>query len=165
MASFASGNFDFIVITAHIQWGTEEGRDKELRLLADWVDAKRAEKTAVDRDLIVMCDFNVPDTTGPLYQAVTSKGLCLPTGLASLAHGSNLEKDKRYDQILHYPVYPENCANTGGVLDFYGSEADIDALFPGMNKTDFTYQMSDHLALWLQLRTDIDDMVLSQLIR
>lgn len=34
-----------------------------------------------------------------------------------------------------------------------------------MNKADFTYQMSDHLPLLLQMRTDIDDMVLSQLIR
>lgn len=165
MASFASGNFDFLVITAHIQWGTEEGREEELRLLAEWVEAKRSEKWAVDRDVIVMGDFNVPDTTGPLYQAVTSRGLCLPKGLAGLSHGSNLEKDKRYDQLLHYPTYPENFSNTGGVLDFYGSEAGIDALFPGMSKTDFTYQMSDHLPLWLQMRTDIDDMVLSQLIR
>lgn len=54
----------------------------------------------------------------------------MPKGLAGLSHGSNFEKDKRYDHILHYPVYPENFANIGGVLDFYGIEAGIDALFP-----------------------------------
>ncbi|WMW66701.1 endonuclease/exonuclease/phosphatase family protein [Nitratidesulfovibrio liaohensis] len=164
LASFASGNFDFIAIAAHIQWGTAGGRELELSQLAAWVDERRTAAHAVDPDILVMGDFNIPDRTGKLYKAVTSKGLCLPKGLAGVEHGSNLEKDKRYDQILHYPAYPENFTNVGGVLDFYIDKAGINALFPGMNKTDFTYQMSDHLPLWLQMRTDIDGMVLTQLI-
>ncbi|HEX2769047.1 MAG TPA: hypothetical protein VHN12_07155, partial [Geobacteraceae bacterium] len=53
LASFRSGNFDFVVLTTHIRWGdNEEGRKGELQMLADWIEAKR--KTIEDNDLIVM---------------------------------------------------------------------------------------------------------------
>ena len=82
------------------------------------------------------------------------------------AHGTNLEKNKRYDQILHYPIYPENFANAGGELDFYLDEAHVTELFPGgMAKEKFTYQLSDHLPLWMQLNTDIDGHKLEQIIQ
>lgn len=164
LATFRSGNFDFLVITAHIQWGTEAGREKELELLADWVEGKRLEPSAVDKDLIVMGDFNIPDRKGRHFKAITKHGLKIPSALADVDHGSNLEKNKRYDQILHYPNYPENFSGAGGVLDFFIDESHIDPLFAGMDKTDFTYQMSDHLPLWMQMRTDIDGHVLGQVV-
>ena len=33
-------------------------------------------------DLIVMGDFNIPSTRSPLFKAITSKGLMVPTALA-----------------------------------------------------------------------------------
>ncbi|MBI3853973.1 MAG: endonuclease, partial [Verrucomicrobia bacterium] len=82
------------------------------------------------------------------------------------AHGSNLEKDKRYDQILHYAIYPENFTNAGGELDFYIDEAHIKELFPlGLTKEKFTFQLSDHLPLWMQINTNIDGQQLEQIIQ
>ncbi len=52
------------------------------------------------------------------------------------------------------------------MLDFYGSEAGIKALFPaGLTKAKFTYQLSDHLQLWLQLNTDIEGRRLDKIIQ
>ena len=51
----------------------------------------------------------------------------------------------------------------GGVVDFYAS--DHKPLFPDLTKEKFTYQMSDHLPLWVQIRTDIDGFILDQLIQ
>ncbi len=52
------------------------------------------------------------------------------------------------------------------MLDFYGSEAGIKALFPaGLTKAKFTYQLSDHLPLWLQLNTDIEGRRLDKIIQ
>jgi len=79
------------------------------------------------------------------------------------AQRCSFDKDKRYDQILHYPIYPENFTDQGGVLDFYLD--DIKPLFPGLSKEEFTYQMSDHLPLWMQINTDIDGQQLDQIIR
>jgi hypothetical protein len=54
MASFSAGNFDFIVLATHIQWGTVQGRNKELASLAEWIDLKRREKNCEDKDMIVV---------------------------------------------------------------------------------------------------------------
>lgn len=77
--------------------------------------------------------------------------------------GSNLEKGKRYDQILHRPIYEEGFCNAGGVLDFY--DGNYKRLFPDLTKAKFTYQLSDHLPPWIQINTDTDGQKLEQLIR
>ena len=166
LASFKSGNFDFIVLTTHIRWGDSiTARRQELEMLADWIEAKRLEKTTEDKDLIVMGDFNIPSRTDALFKAITRHGLQIPKALLGLQFGSNLEKNKRYDQIVHHPIYPDNFTNAGGVLDFYIDEAHIKQLFPGgMTKEKFTFQLSDHLPLWMQINTDIDGQQLEQII-
>ena len=164
MASFRSGNFDFVVLSAHIRWGDKEAdRIGELAMLAEWVDAKRKEPHAEDKDVIVMGDFNIPDKAGDLFAAITKKGLRIPDALANLTFGSNLAKDKNYDQILHHPIYPANFSNGGGVLDFY--VGDHKPLFPDLTKDKFTYEMSDHLPLWVQINTDIDGFKLEQIVK
>jgi len=166
MASFRSGNFDFIVLTVHIRWGdSDAARRQEIEMLADWIEAKRLEKTSEDKDLIVMGDFNIPSREDALFKAITKHGLQVPRALLG-AHGTNLEKDKRYDQILHHPIYPESFTKAGGELDFFGDESRIKELFPGgMTKEKFTYQLSDHLPLWMQINTDLDGQKLEQIIR
>jgi hypothetical protein len=167
MASFKSGNFDFVVLTTHIRWGDSlEARRGELEMLADWIEAKRLEKYGEDKDLIVMGDFNIESRTDALFKAITKHGLQIPKALVGVEFGSNLEKNKRYDQILHYTNFPENFTNQGGILDYYINEARIKELFPdGMKKEPFTYQLSDHLPLWMQINTDIDGQKLEQIIQ
>lgn len=167
LASFRAGIFDFVVLTTHIRWGDSlEARRDELQMFADWVEAKRSSKFTEDLDVIVMGDFNIPSTNDALFKAITSRGLKIPTALRGIDHGSNLEKDKRYDQILHYPNYPESFTKSGGVLDFYIDEGHIEELFPdGLTQKKFTYQLSDHLPLWIQINTDISGFKLEQIIQ
>lgn len=163
LASFQAGNFDFVVITAHVRWGdSRKARTQELELFANWVEAKRKESFPVDRDLLVMGDFNIEDDE--MLQVLTSHGLRMPEALVGKDLGSNLARNKRYDQLLHYPQYPKTFTNAGGVLDYY--TGGIAPLFPKMSEKDklaFTYQLSDHLPLWVQLDTDIDGFVLEQI--
>lgn len=162
MASFSSGNFDFVIVSAHIRWGDSKlDRTKEIQSFADWVDLKRRQKHVEDRDFFITGDFNIE--TAAMYSALTSKGLVAPAALRKGEFGTNLAKDKRYDQILHFPIYDDSFMNKGGVLDFY--TGGISALFPGISKDDFTYQMSDHLPLWVQINTDNDGHQLDQIIR
>ncbi len=170
IASFSAGNFDFVLITAHIRWGKDENdRLIELQRLAKWVEDRRKEVYSVDKDIIVMGDFNIPDLKGELYKAITNKGkgLLLPKQLANLNIGSNLEKNKRYDQILHYPSESNVFTNKGGVLDFYLSDKDIPKLYikNPPDKRKFTYEMSDHLPLWIQLNVDTSAEKLDQIIK
>ena len=166
LASFRAGNFDFIVFTTHVRWGdSHKARVAELESIADWIQERRQEKSVEDKDIIVMGDFNIPARGDAFFKAITKHGLQIPKGLVGVNFGSNLEKDKRYDQILHYATY-DNFCNHGGVLDFFGSEAGIRELFPaGMTKDKFTFQLSDHLPLWIQVGTDITGQQLEQILR
>ena len=169
MASFRAGNFDFILLTVHIRWGKNAAdRQSELEMLAKWVSDRCKEKHVYDRDVIVMGDFNIPRVGDRLYQAVTSHGLEIPDSLLGTDLGSNLERNKRYDQILHYSRHTSAFSGKGGVLDFYCE--DWQELFPQAdypyieNKRDFTYQMSDHLPLWAQMNIRVDEEQLDQIL-
>ena len=170
MASFRAGSFDFIMLAAHIRWdstGGEESRAKELSMLANWVDERRKQDGVFDKDIIVLGDFNIPDLDNVTFKALTSKGLKIPEALQHVV-GTNLAADKkRYDQILHYPYYIKCFTDKGGVLNFYegnNKRGNHSRLVPGMNidKTAFTYQVSDHLPLWIQVDIDTDSEFLDQ---
>ena len=160
LASFRAGSFDFVLLAAHIRWGGDGGagekaRLPEIQLLADWV-SRRVHGTAhSDHDLVVVGDFNIPSVDSDLYRALAARGLRMPRALAG-QHGSNLDENKRYDQILHLPRFTHSFTGLGGVIDFYAG--DHQALYPRcrMTKREFTYEMSDHLPLWAQVRTDVE---------
>jgi endonuclease/exonuclease/phosphatase family metal-dependent hydrolase len=167
MASFRSGNFDFILLAAHIRWGdNESSRIVELRGLADWVEKRTGEPYNLDKDFIIMGDFNIPELDDDLFKAVTDKGLNIPEKLRGV-HGSDLARKKRYDQILFNTKYSNTFTDKGGVLDFY--QGDYEPLFPAatypkMTKTKFTFEISDHLPLWMQINTWVDDEQLDQFL-
>jgi endonuclease/exonuclease/phosphatase family metal-dependent hydrolase len=163
MASFRAGSFDFILLTTHIRWeGSVSGRVDELDMLGRYVKSRAEHEFAIDKDIIVMGDFNIPSLRSKLYKIVTQYGLQMPGALAGL-HGSNLAKNKRYDQILHLSASSRSMTLRGGVLDFF--DKSWKPLYPEAataKDKKFVNQLSDHLPLWLQLKTDISDMVLEQ---
>ncbi len=164
LASFCAGSFDFILLSAHIRWGdSDKSRVPELQMLADWVHKRTKEKLLGDQDVIVAGDFNIPCEDSDLFRAITSHGLRMPDGLCG-QHGSNLAKNKRYDQILHNPKFTKSFTVRGGVLDFF--EGDHHALYPGvkMTQSEFTYEMSDHLPLWIQIATDVEGEELDRML-
>lgn len=174
MCSFRSGNFDFIAIATHARWGKSiAGREAELGMLADWIDERQKDKSVEDHDLIVMGDFNTPKLDDKLFKALTRRGLQVPDSLMKLKSGdvtvggSNLNKNARYDQILHLPTAKKRFTNFGGTLDFHVSDAGIKELFPGagMTRNQFTYQLSDHFPVWVQIKTDIDGERLTQIVQ
>lgn len=162
MASFKSGNFDFTLLTAHMRWGSgEDEREVALRNLAEWIHVRQNSKYVFDRDIIVMGDFNIPKVGDPLYQALTGKGLKMPDSLADVKF-TNVAGGKSYDQILHYPYTKSSFTGHGGALDFI--TGGHKALFPDLTRKQFTYQMSDHLPLWVQLDVDVDGAFLDSVV-
>jgi len=171
MASFRAGNFDFILLTAHIRWGSgDAARIPPLTLLANWVDKRQKEKHVYDKDGIVMGDFNIPDEKSPLFKAVTSKGLSIPAPFLDVANKdptSNLSRNKRYDQILHYSRETFSLTGKAGVLDFFANSwrpLFPAAKYPGMTKTKFTFELSDHLPLWVEVHLRVDEEKLDQIL-
>jgi hypothetical protein len=174
MCSFRSGNFDFIVIASHARWGKgTDGRKAELAMLAEWIGKRFADKNVEDHDLVVMGDFNIPKIGDELFEALTSKGLQIPDTLRNLRNGdqviggSNLGETARYDQILHLPTMTARFSNKGGTLNFLKGEGDIKGLFPDANYDleQFSFQISDHFPIWVQVNVDIEDQHLDQIIQ
>lgn len=63
----------------------------------------------VDRDIILIGDFNVTSFKPGQYEAITEYGLSAPKSLP----GPKLAKDKPYDQILHHPtIWPRFYSST-----------------------------------------------------
>ncbi len=168
MASFRAGNFDFVAITAHIRWGKKiSERVTALENFSKWVHRRRKNEHAVDKDFMVFGDFNVPDRSHDAYKKLTGNGkrLLLPTGLLGV-EGTNLSKKNTYDQILHSPTNRARFTDNGGALDYYLN--DWKSLYPDSghspkSKEKFTYELSDHLPLWLQINTEFMDERLQML--
>ena len=174
LCSFRAGNFDFLALATHTRWGDSlKGRQAELQMLADWIQKRSEAKAFEDNDLIVMGDFNIPQINDTLFNALTSRGLRIPDVLLHLKAGdqvmpgSNLGKDARYDQILHLPTHAKRFSNGGGTVDFFDNDAFIKKLFPKENFTreEFSYQLSDHFPVWVQINTDIDGDRLTQIVQ
>lgn len=165
MASFKAGSFDFVALSVHMQWGTKVGRKEELSQLAKWVKDYQKDEYRVDRDIILMGDFNIDSFGSDLYKAISEYGLSAPEALLQSEFGSNLGANKRYDQILHHPTISGSAfSEHGGVVDFYKGNHEILLPYKDMTKTQFTYQLSDHLPLWIQLNIDVEEERLDQWI-
>ena len=157
MASFRAGNFDFILLTCHIRWGNgTSDRIEELTGLASWVHARANDPRMLDKDLIVMGDFNIPTRRSSTFKALTAHGLKRPAALATQNLRTNLTQDACYDQILHLATDERRFTDRAGVLDFHCG--DHQPLFPGraLTRDQFTFQISDHLPLWIQVDCDVD---------
>ena len=165
LASFRAGYFDFVLMAVHLQWGSQIGRKRELAELAKWVQQFQKDEYRVDRDIIALGDFNIPSFDSDLYRAVSQYGLSAPKSILSLKHGSNLRKNKRYDQILHHPTITGSVfSKYGGVVDFYKGDHKRFKPYRHLSKYGFTYELSDHLPLWVQLNLDVEDKQLDQLM-
>jgi hypothetical protein len=162
MASFRAGDFDFILLTDHARWGDSgDARTAELKELASWVEERKNHKQVEDKDIIVMGDFNIE--TPAQLKALTSGGLEMPKALMNIK-GTNLEQTRRYDQILHYPTFTSGFTNNGGSVDFY--QNNFKPLYPGTKKTkqELTYELSDHLPLWVEINVDSSGEQLDQVL-
>jgi len=165
MASFKAGSFDFVALSVHIQWGTKAGRKKALEELAKWVKSYVKDEYRVDRDIILMGDFNIDSFKSELYRAISKYGLRAPDAIIQSEFGSNLAKGKRYDQILHHPIQTGSVfTDHGGVVDYYKGNYKSLLPYKHLTKDKFTYELSDHLPLWVQLNIDTADEEVDQLI-
>ncbi len=156
-------------------------RLKEIDSIASFL-AKRAGNLAKQHEaehLLLLGDFNIFATTDATLKAIEKAGFCIPPELQSI-EGTNVDHKKHYDQIAYFPV-EQKIGFTGkaGVFDFYDSVFRLgtdDATYlpaaranyerakkktlapdrwPGKGFREWrTYQMSDHLPMWVELKID-----------
>ena len=167
LASFRAGRFDFVLITAHIRYGKRvSDRIPPLEYLADWIHQRVSEASAIDKDIILVGDFNITSRRSKTFRAITKHGLKIPSALLKVP-GTTLSQKRAYDQILHYPKYTTLAGDKGGVMDFYKNDWRSlfpESKYPKMTEGKFTRQLSDHLPLWISIDTWTDDEELNQIL-
>lgn len=187
VAGFRAGWAYFTLVTVHIYYG--EGTPVDARRLAEITAlGKTIASYAGDfsganvygpedkpkRDnLLLLGDFNIFNRKDVTMEALTAAGFRVPEALQTIP-GSNVTKDKHYDQIAYYKEL-RSMKPTGraGVFDFYDcvyreeQEADYAAERqekPGRSFREWrTYQMSDHLPMWVEFQVDDSDAYLDEL--
>ncbi len=193
VCGFKAGWAKIDLCTVHIYYGKSKPLDsrrlEEIRKLADFL-AKRAKKAAQPTastgttpkvrppepdTLILLGDFNIFDTADATLKAITDAGFAIPKVLTDRT-GSNMGKDKFYDQIAIWRGKRFDETPRGGVLDFYEAvfRTEDEALYapqikptksgkPPKYKEWKTYQMSDHLVLWSAFKVDFTEDYLTDL--
>jgi len=181
--------FRFTICTTHILYGDKAAEDpdrlEEIRVLAGFLANRAREKNAWAKNMILLGDFNIFDTTDQTMKAVTDAGFVVPKRLQELP--SNAPKTKHYDQIAFIAPELENHLelSEAGVFNYYEyvyRDEDEVQYAEDMGKAyvetkegeqrekrartryyrDWrTYQMSDHLPMWIELKTDFGDEYLN----
>lgn len=170
LVGFRTAWFKFTICTVHIYYGEsvpdDPQRVKEIAMLSKHLAGTLDEKKRPwANNMIVLGDFNIFKESDATFKALTKPGFQIHPKLVGI--GSNVDQSKVFDQIAF--VAPdlqdrlEDC--NAGVFNFYNYVYRMeDAQHhkvpktakgkPGNYKQWRTYQMSDHLPMWIELRVD-----------
>ena len=187
--AFQAGWFKFVLTTVHIFYGStsavdKKKREKEIDTLTSLL-SKRAKKENIS--YILLGDFNIPNVNDDTMKSLEKYGFTVPAAIKE--HPSDLGATKHYDQIAFnlklddkMIVFSENEQKAGAFdfaktvytkqdLDIYKqyfldkiegkSEHEIEKYYLSSWRT---YQMSDHLPLWVELKIDFSNQYLEKII-
>jgi len=180
IASFQAGWLKINLATVHIYYGTGtagiEQRKEEIRRLTGLLAERAKSDSDSDADsyFIVLGDFNIVDRKHETMEALLTNDFVTPEPLQKIP-GSNVKQDKFYDQIALWmgkssrrKTYTRIIPYRAGVFDFFNivyRTDEEDTYHPFMSKPDSnefyssyaswrTYQMSDHLPMWVEMQVD-----------
>jgi hypothetical protein len=189
-AAFQAGWFRFILNTVHIYYGTSKAEDsrrvEEIDSIAAFLK-KRSKKE--DESYILLGDFNIFKTSDATMRALEKNGFYIPEKIRE--HPSDLGKTNHYDQIAFQlklessmTVFSEDKQRAGAFnfTETLYTAADLDdyrKYFDAKHtsgKTEQqimkyylsswrTFQISDHLPLWIELQVDFSDQYLKNIIK
>ena len=185
--AFQANWFKFLITTVHIYYGSTAVKDKEKR--AKEIDtltsilAKRAKNEEVS--YILLGDFNIPDVNDLTMASLQKYGFSVPASIQQ--HPSDLGgTSKHYDQIAFnlklndkMVVFSEK-EQKAGAFNFAKTvytKADLETYKPYFSAKNVegktaqaiekyylstwrTFQMSDHLPLWVELKIDFSNQYL-----
>lgn len=189
VVAFQSGWFKFQLCTVHIYYGAASGPKLERRKAEIRRVAKFLSKRANDRgaNYILLGDFNIVSPEHETMSALTDNGFEVINSLAEIP--ANMRGDKHYDQIAFKIRDGELRPGKSGVFDpykavFRPSEAEKYRSYMNEDQIDWdedgsdeakkklkkyftntwrTFQISDHLPMWVELDVDFSDDYLKKI--
>lgn len=189
VCGFRSGWAKIDLCTVHIFYGDDKAieprRLEEIRKLATFMADRAVKPThraiagapmspATSKTMILLGDFNIFANGDATLKAITDAGFVIPKALIERS-GSNIAKDKFYDQVAIWRGDRFDETERGGVLDYYDAvfRPEDEEVYETLtvagksgrrNYRDWkTYQMSDHLVLWAAFKVDFTEDYLTTL--
>jgi endonuclease/exonuclease/phosphatase family metal-dependent hydrolase len=186
--AFQAGWFKFVLTTVHIYYGStsstdKKKREKEIDMITS-ILSKRAKKE--DMSYILLGDFNIPNVNDDTMKALERYGFTVPAEIKQ--HPTDLGGTSHYDQIAFNLKLDKNMTvfkkkeQKAGAFNFSESvyrEEDLEtykAYFSdkteGKTEAEIkkyylstwrTFQISDHLPLWVELKIDFSNQYLEKL--
>jgi endonuclease/exonuclease/phosphatase family metal-dependent hydrolase len=184
--AFQAGWFEFNLTTVHIYYGTATKNDlirvKEIETLAKFL-SKRAKDEGTS--YVLLGDFNIFGCGDDTMKALEKNGFTVPDAIKE--HPTDLSETKHYDQIAFnvkldanmtifskeqkagsfnfvQSVYPlEDCSVYQPYFDKKYTEGKTPKEIEAYYKTWRTFQMSDHLPLWTELKIDFSNQYLERI--
>jgi endonuclease/exonuclease/phosphatase family metal-dependent hydrolase len=124
MAAFQVGWTRFVMATVHIVYGDDSAepvaRVEEIKQVARFLRERTDDPKEHIRNFIALGDFNIFSDQDETMNALTKEGgFTVPEGVQHIP-GTNVAKDKKYDQIA-FRARGERFASTGraGAFDYY----------------------------------------------
>lgn len=148
-----------------------------------------------DSFMIALGDFNIKGKSHKTMEALQANGFKVPEEIQQIPEGTNVKRDKFYDQIAiwqgktrrrqFFRDYTSIEVTGAGVFDFFkhvfrAGDDDPDGIDEEWylerrskvapdKKSKYagwrTYQMSDHLPMWIELRADFADTYLENVCK
>lgn len=181
LVSFQAGWMKIDLATVHIYFGDNENeklmaqRRREIERLTESLGNRAAKDARSDPAspvlTAVLGDFNIISAEHETMQALEANGFSVPEEIRSIP-GSNVPKDKAYDQIAFWEPkrqrgYVRVEVRAANVFDYYDHVYRLEdrAIYrPEASETSYrewrTYKMSDHLPMWIELTSDFSDAYL-----
>jgi len=193
LVTFRSGWLKLMLCTVHIYYGSGnvgvKRRNEEIKKLTAFLSRRAMAEHDSDAEnfFFLLGDFNIIGKKHVTWQSLHSNGFKVPEQLAEIPEGSNVERDKAYDQIAYWEGVEQGKRGStavdvgnAGIFDYYkevfreGSDdpgGEDERYYTGKIKNPKvsyrewrTYQMSDHLPMWLELRTDFGNDYLDGIV-
>jgi endonuclease/exonuclease/phosphatase family metal-dependent hydrolase len=167
LAGFRAGWFKFTICTQHLYYGEAKADDpqrlKEAEMVVDLLKERMTSKDRWANNAILLGDFNVFSTDDQTFKALEKGKFNIPKGLRGKYTNANL--DKPYDQMAFLaPDIDRQIKDDqikAGIFPFYPHvfrDTDLTTYLPAGDMKAYkdwrTYQMSDHLPIWVELGVD-----------
>lgn len=181
IVSFQAGWMKIDLATVHIYFGDNEDpallaqRRREIERLTELLGNRAAKAMKDDPSnpvlTAVLGDFNIISREHETMQALERNGFEVPQQIRAIP-GTNVEKDKAYDQIAFWEPQRNRGhvrvdVRAADVFDFFEhvyTDAQRAEYQPQRTEGSYrqwrTYKMSDHLPIWIELTSDFSDAYL-----
>jgi endonuclease/exonuclease/phosphatase family metal-dependent hydrolase len=182
---FKSGWFSFEICTVHIVYGEDRDDDpnriREIEEICNFLVKESKDPYAWSKNWILLGDFNIFQLSDKTFNAIIKSGFIVPE---ETRLPTNILKKKYFDQIAFILRDEASKALTeikAGVFDYYDYiySLEDEALYAQemgepyskiptpQKKTTYyktwrTYQMSDHLPKWIEIKIDFGEEYLSK---